>query len=90
LCYTTDASKEFYSAINHAIKKMSVDIKNRTLNVDDSYTKSLIKLAESGDKIFNTLKRGKLEANGELLEEEIKATEEKRSFLDRKADKNKM
>lgn len=86
--YEKDTVNSFYSALTKGIDKITADIHNGTLSMDDPFTKSLIKLAESGDKIFSTLQRGKMDATGEKIvddNKEIKA----RSLLDMKSDETR-
>lgn len=66
--YNTDPAKIYYLALTDAIIEISKQIKSKLLNADDLYTKSILRLAETGDKVFNTLERGKLELNKTLEE----------------------
>lgn len=59
--YLIDPAKLYYTALTNAIVDISVQIKNKTVDIEDAYTKSILKLAETGDKVFNTLERGKQE-----------------------------
>jgi len=59
--YLTDPAKLYYTALTEAIVDLSLQIKNKTIDVEDAYTKSILRLSETGDKVFNTLDRGKQE-----------------------------
>lgn len=63
LDYQKDSSKLYFVALNDAIIDIAKKIKSKTIDVEDTYTKSILKLAETGDKVFNTLERGKQELN---------------------------
>lgn len=70
--YEGDSVKEFYSALKKGISKLTSQIHDGTLDADDPYSKSIVKLAESGGKIFDTLRRGCEESGGEKLEDVTK------------------
>lgn len=63
-----DSSKLYFVALNEAIIDIAKQIKNKSIDVENTYTKSILKLAETGDKVFNTLERGKQELN-KVMEE---------------------
>ncbi len=69
ISYEKDPAKIYYTALTDAIIEISQQIKNKSLDVEDPYTKSILKLAETGDKVFDTLQRGKNELN-KVIEEE--------------------
>jgi hypothetical protein len=80
---TQDTSKEFYYTLSNSIREISKMIRDKSIDPDDPYVKAVIKLSESGDKIFNTLSRGKLDSG--IDEEEDKSM----SYADRVAMKRK-
>lgn len=87
--YESDVTKEFYAALKKGISNLTSDIHSGLLDADNPYTKSMIKLAESGDKIFNTLKRGNEENGEEKLKDETKQDSDNSSIIDQRADANK-
>ena len=80
LTYQQDATKIFYTSLTEAIIQISHDIRNKQLDAEDAHTKCMIKLAESGDKIFNTLARGKADVNGESAEKGAESKEKENYF----------
>jgi hypothetical protein len=73
-----DPAKDFYTTLVSASKQLMTSVKDKTLDLDDSYQKGLFQLLQAGDKINKSLKLAKLEA----YPEENKDDEEG-SFLDR-------
>jgi len=73
-----DPAKDFYSTLVSASKQLMSSVKDKTLDLDDSYQKGLFQLLQAGDKINKSLKLAKLEA---YPEEENLADEG--GFLDR-------
>lgn len=59
ISYDEDISKLYYTTLAGAIKEICQDIRDKVVDLDNSYTKTILKLAETGDKVFNTLQRGK-------------------------------
>lgn len=59
LSYDEDVSKLYYTTLSDAIRWVCHEIRNKTVDLEDPYTKTILKLAETGDKVFNTLQRGK-------------------------------
>jgi len=73
-----DPAKDFYTTLVSASKQLMTSVKDKTLDLDDSYQKGLFQLLQAGDKINKSLKLAKLEA----YPEENKDDDEG-SFLDR-------
>ena len=73
-----DPAKDFYSTLVSASKQLMTSVKDKTLDLDDSYQKGLFQLLQAGDKINKSLKLAKLEA---YPEEDI--VEDNVSFMDR-------
>lgn len=57
-----DPAKDFYSTLVSASKQLMSSVKDKTLDLDDSYQKGLFQLLQAGDKINKSLKLAKLEA----------------------------
>lgn len=88
--YEEDSIKGFYAALNMAIKDVTTSIKDKSLDLDNPYFKSVVKLAEVGNKIFETLSRGKQEATGEKMAGDTNGSNlHTGSILDKMADDNK-
>ena len=73
-----DPAKDFYSTVVSASKQLMSSVKDKTLDLDDSYQKGLFQLLQAGDKINKSLKLAKLEAYPE--EDNV---EDEGGFLDR-------
>lgn len=73
-----DPAKDFYSTLVSASKQLMSSVKDKTLDLDDSYQKGLFQLLQAGDKINKSLKLAKLEAYPE--EDNL---ENEGGFLDR-------
>lgn len=73
-----DPAKDFYSTLVSASKQLMTSVKDKTLDLDDSYQKGLFQLLQAGDKINKSLKLAKLEA---YPEEDV--VEDNVSFMDR-------
>jgi hypothetical protein len=73
-----DPAKDFYGTLVSASKQLMSSVKDKTLDLDDSYQKGLFQLLQAGDKINKSLKLAKLEA---YPEEDT--AEESVSFMDR-------
>ena len=73
-----DPAKDFYSTLVSASKQLMSSVKDKTLDLDDSYQKGLFQLLQAGDKINKSLKLAKLEAYPE--EDNV---EDEGGFLDR-------
>lgn len=71
ISYDEDISKLYMATLTGAIREICRDIKERTLDLDDPYTKAILKLAETGDKVFNTLQRGKQDTSPEETTERL-------------------
>jgi hypothetical protein len=68
--YLIDPAAEFYTALVQGAKFLSAQVRNKKLDMDDPYTKGVTILLEKGDKISNSIQRGKLEANPSGKEDE--------------------
>ena len=77
-----DPAKDFYGTLVSASKQLMSAVKDKTLDLDDSYQKGLFQLLQAGDKINKSLKLAKLEA---YPQEEV--VEDNVSFMDRVSDK---
>lgn len=55
-------SIDFYRTIVSASAQINDLIRTKTLDLDDPYQKSLLRLLESGDKVSKTLKNAQLDA----------------------------
>lgn len=55
-------SIDFYRTIVSASAQINDLIRSKTLDLDDPYQKSLLRLLESGDKVSKTLKNAQLDA----------------------------
>lgn len=73
-----DPAKDFYATLVSASKQLMDGVKDKTLDLDDSYQKGLFLLLQAGDKINKSLKLAKLEA---YPEEDV--VEDNVSFMDR-------
>lgn len=73
-----DPAKDFYTTLVSASKQLMTSVKDKTLDLDDSYQKGLFQLLQAGDKINKSLKLAKLEAYPEEDNTEAEA-----SYLDR-------
>jgi hypothetical protein len=73
-----DPAVDFYATLVSASKQLMTSVKDKTLDLDDSYQKGLFQLLQAGDKINKSLKLAKLEA---YPEENI--VEDNVSFMDR-------
>lgn len=73
-----DPAKDFYGTLVSASKQLMSSVKDKTLDLDDSYQKGLFQLLQAGDKINKSLKLAKMEAYPE--EDTV---EESVSFMDR-------
>lgn len=73
-----DPAVDFYATLVSASKQLMSSVKDKTLDLDDSYQKGLFQLLQAGDKINKSLKLAKLEA---YPQEDT--TEETVSFMDR-------
>lgn len=73
-----DPAVDFYATLVSASKQLMTSVKDKTLDLDDSYQKGLFQLLQAGDKINKSLKLAKLEA---YPQEDT--TEETVSFMDR-------
>lgn len=73
-----DPAVDFYATLVSASKQLMSSVKDKTLDLDDSYQKGLFQLLQAGDKINKSLKLAKLEA---YPQEDI--VEESVSFMDR-------
>jgi hypothetical protein len=90
--YEEDSIKGFYAALNIAIKSITDAIHDGSLDLDTPYMKSVVKLAEVGNKIFDSLSRGKQEATGEKFSDfntPDGVTKGSVSLIDKLADDNK-
>lgn len=75
-----DPAKDFYATLVSASKQLMSSVKDKTLDLDDSYQKGLFQLLQAGDKINKSLKLAKLEA---YPEDDV--VEDEASFLDRQS-----
>lgn len=57
-----DPAKDLYATIVMAAAQINEEIRNRTLNAEDPYTKAILRLLESGDKVVKSVRQAKLEA----------------------------
>lgn len=57
--FFNDPNKIYYTALVNAIQEISEKIKDKTIDIEDPYTKSILRLAETGEKVFTTLDIGK-------------------------------
>lgn len=57
-----DPAKDLYVTIVMATAEINQQIRNRTLNGEDPYTKSVMRLLEVGDKVVKSVRQAKLEA----------------------------
>jgi|APGre2960657404_1045060.scaffolds.fasta_scaffold145895_2 hypothetical protein len=73
-----DPAVDFYATLVSASKQLMTSVKDKTLDLDDSYQKGLFQLLQAGDKINKSLKLAKLEA---YPEENV--VEDNVSFMDR-------
>ena len=73
-----DPAVDFYATLVSASKQLMTSVKDKTLDLDDSYQKGLFQLLQAGDKINKSLKLAKLEAypQEDTVEESV-------SFMDR-------
>lgn len=55
-------AQDFYQTVVAASRQINEYIRNKTLNLDDAYQKSLLRLLEVGDKVSKTIAAAKLEA----------------------------
>jgi hypothetical protein len=55
-------STDFYRTIVSASEQINELIRNKTLDLDDPYQKSLLRLLESGDKVSKTIKNAQMDA----------------------------
>jgi hypothetical protein len=78
----SDPTSIFYSSLTEAIVEISKQLKSKTIDSDDPYIKSVIKLSEIGEKVFNTLSRGKQDL-GITDKKTEKVKDEKISSIDR-------
>lgn len=74
-----DPAVDFYATLVSASKQLMSAVKDKTLDLDDSYQKGLFQLLQAGDKINKSLKLAKLEA----YPQEETSDSEDASFLDR-------
>jgi len=56
--YEGSPAAEFYTALVEGIKGLTTHIKNKSLDFDDSYQKSLFALAKDSDKIMIAMSKG--------------------------------
>lgn len=68
----TDPAKVYHTALTKAIVHIADQIKEESLDIEDAFTKSILKLAESGEKVFATLEIGK-KLLSPLAKEQIKS-----------------
>jgi len=73
-----DTAKDFYGTLVSASKQLMASVKDKSLDLDDSYQKGLFQLLQAGDKINKSLKLAKMEAYPEEQKDDDDA-----SFLDR-------
>jgi hypothetical protein len=73
-----DPAVDFYATLVSASKQLMSAVREKTLDLDDSYQKGLFQLLQAGDKINKSLKLAKLEA---YPEEDV--VEDNVSFMDR-------
>ena len=57
-----DPAKDLYVTIVMAAAEINKEIRDRTLNGEDPYTKSVMRLLEVGDKVVKSVRQAKLEA----------------------------
>ena len=57
-----DPAKDFYVTIVSMTEQINSLIRSKSLDLDDPYQKSLLRLLESGDKVSKTLKNAQLDA----------------------------
>lgn len=60
-----DPAKNYYQALVEASKELTDKIRDKTIDIDAPFEKSVIRLLESGEKVNNTLKRGQNDAGVE-------------------------
>lgn len=56
--YESNPAAKFYKSLTKAFDEICTEIDNKTLNSDEDFTKSIIKLAEKSEIIFKGLKEG--------------------------------
>lgn len=84
---TNDNTAKFYTALNRFIGNYADDL-NRKMDENDSINiDSVMDIASKGDKIFNTMARGR----ADVFKEKAEAAEEEAggSLIDRKANRGR-
>lgn len=75
----SDPAKSWYVTIVSASQQIMRAVQDKTLDIKDPYTAAILELLEKGEKMGKTIKAAKVDAFGEIEEEETSLIDRRRN-----------